>query len=65
MGSDPVCALVVFHESRETLKSVARHSGMVLYSSVLLSVKARCKTGLPFPQKPHPHGFDGNGCAAA
>ena len=23
MGSDPVCALVVFHESRETLKPVA------------------------------------------
>nr|DAE71865.1 MAG TPA: hypothetical protein [Caudoviricetes sp.] len=41
MGSDPVCALVVFHESRETLKSVARHSGMVLYSSVLLSAQAR------------------------
>ena len=61
MGSDPVCALVVFHESRETLKPVARHSGMVLYSSVLLSVQA----GLPFPRKTHPHGFDGNGCAAA
>lgn len=41
MGSDPVCALVVFHESWETLKPVARHSGMVLYSNVLLSVQAR------------------------
>ena len=41
MGSNPVCALVVFHESRETLKPVARHRGMVLYSSVLLSVQAR------------------------
>lgn len=36
----------------------------VLYSSVLLSVQARCKTGLPFLPKPHPHGYDGNGCAA-
>ena len=34
MGSDHICALVVFHESRETLKPVARHSGMVLYSSL-------------------------------
>lgn len=34
MGSNPVCALVVFHESRETLKPVARHSGMVRNGAV-------------------------------
>lgn len=41
MGPDPICAWVVFHESRVILKPVARHSGMVLYSSVLLSAQAR------------------------
>lgn len=52
-------------EAGTVRKSADRHSGMVLYSNVILSVKARCKTGLPFPQKSHPHGIDGTGCAAA
>lgn len=59
-----MCRVEFSMEAGTVRKSAGRHSGMVLYSSVLLSVKARCKTGLPFPQKPHPHGIDGNGCAA-
>lgn len=60
-----MCRVEFSMEAGTVRKSAGRHSGMVLYSSVILSVKARCKTGLPFPQKTHPHGIDGNGCAAA
>lgn len=46
-----MCRVEFSMEAGTVRKSAGRHSGMVLYSSVLLSVKARCKTGLPFPQK--------------
>ena len=45
-----MCRVEFSMEAGTVRKSADRHSGMVLYSSVLLSVKARCKTGLPFPQ---------------
>lgn len=41
-GPDPACACLTFSmEAGTVTKSAARHGGVVLYSSVLLSVQAR------------------------